>query len=105
MKNFQIIDAGRNSTNEIYTISDKLFSLIFPKGTDVVFMADVEKKFGILGDRRFRSLWKKQVNKKSVNGIHGTWHTDRSLADPKHFPTRRESEVINRAPFPKGFEL
>jgi hypothetical protein len=105
MKNIQVIDGAQNDTNGIYAISDKLFSLIFPKGTDVIFVADIKKKFGRQGDRRFRSLWKRQVNKKSINGIHGTWHTDGSPVDPKYFPTRRESEVINRAPFPKGFEL
>jgi hypothetical protein len=100
MKNIQVIDGAQNGTNEIYAISDKLFSLIFPKGTDVAFIADLERKFGEL-DRRFKVLYKRPLDKKSIRGIHGTLILDMSCRDPKFFPTRREAEVICRAPFPK----
>lgn len=35
MKNIQVIDAASNSTFEIYQISDELFDVMFPNGTDI----------------------------------------------------------------------
>lgn len=100
MKNIQIIDGAQNSVFEIYAIPDKLFSLIFPKGTDVAFEKDLLKKFP-QQDRRFKTLYKRRLDKKSIRGIHGTLCLALSASDPKYFPTRREAEVICRAPFPK----
>lgn len=99
MKNIQIIDGAQNSVFEIYAIPDALFSVLFPKGADVAFAKECSKKIP-KSDNRLKALYKKRLNKKSVQGIHGTLHLDSSLVEPKFFPTRRESEVTNRAPFP-----
>ncbi len=92
MKNIQVIDGATNSVFEIYAVPDELFSMVFPKGTDVAFEADLLKKFP--QDGRLKNLYKRRLKKKSVRGIHGTLHLDLSHCDPNYFPTRRESEVI-----------
>ena len=100
MKNIQVVDGSQNSVFEIYAVSDKLFSLVFPKGTDVAFEKDLLKKFP-KQDHRFKALYKRRLDKKSIRGIHGTLCLALSESDSKFFPTRREAEAICRAPFPK----
>jgi hypothetical protein len=104
MKNIQIIDGASNSVFEIYAIADTLFAALFPNGTDVAFAKDYYAELPIT-DRLLKNLYKRRVDKKSIRGIHGTLHLDSSQVEPKFFPTRRESEVIDRAPFPKNFKL
>lgn len=92
MKNIQVIDGAMNSVFEIYAVSDELFSILFPNGTDVAFEVDLLKKFPQTG--RLKNSYKRRPKKKSVRGIHGTLHLNLSDCDPEYFPTRRESEVI-----------
>jgi len=92
MKNIQVIDGAMNSVFEIYAVSDGLFSMMFPNGTDVAFETDLSKK--LPQDGRLNNLYKRRIKKKSVRGIHGTLHLKLSNCDLKYFPTRRESEVI-----------
>jgi hypothetical protein len=95
MKNIQVIDGARNSTFDIYQISDDLFNQIFPNGTDVAFLAEVERNFKVIdSDKVWDLIYQSKVDKKQVIGIHGTLHLTGSYCSKEFFPSRKESEVV-----------
>jgi len=101
-KNIQIIDGAINSTYEIYQVPEWLFELIFPDNQDVAFLDEVETKLheivlpNCMNEIGVWSvLYEIRVNKRNVNGIHGTLHLTGSLADRRYYPNRREDSVIN----------
>jgi hypothetical protein len=69
--------------------------LIFPEpGQDVEFIEDIVAR---IGDKRvardLAPIWKRTVEKKSANGIHGTLFY--GLPEKKRFyPTKKGSEMI-----------
>jgi hypothetical protein len=90
MKNIQVIDPANNCTYSIYSISDEEFSIIFPDGADIEFIEDLVKRLPAGADVEFCSnLWRNPVEKKCVNGIHGTLFYQ--LADRKreYYPNKR----------------
>lgn len=93
MKNVQVIDGAVNCTYSIFAADDDEFAAVFIDNHDVEFAEDVVARLGeerasaVLG-----ALWKRPVDKKSVQGIHGTLFYE--LARKKRFyPTRREAEM------------
>ncbi len=48
MKNIQIIEGSKNSVFEIYEVSNNIFAKVFPNGTDVAFLEDVEHVLTVL---------------------------------------------------------
>lgn len=99
MKNVQVVDGGANSLFEIYAVPDEIFNLMFPNGSDVAFLEDVDRVFAQHGNQ---SLWQDvyatRLEKRSVRGVHGTLHLTGSPCDPHFFPTRREKEVLHHIP-------
>jgi hypothetical protein len=98
MKNIQAIDGANNATFSIFQATDEEFALLFPAGTDIAFREDIEER---LTEQQiydvFNALWSRPVDKKTVQGIHGTYFVD--LDQRKvFFPTRKEAEVLNRGP-------
>jgi hypothetical protein len=94
MKNIQIIDGAKNSTFDIYQISDDLFDLIFSNDTDIAFLAEVEQRLDNRNDSKFwDAVYGHKVDKKKVTGIHGTLHLTGSYYSQEFFPTRKESQV------------
>lgn len=98
MKNVQAIDGADNATFSIFQATDEEFALLFPDGTDVAFRDDIEER---LTEKQindvFGALWSRPVDKKSVQGIHGTYFVD--LDHRKFFfPTRKEAEVLDHGP-------
>ncbi|MBT2739992.1 hypothetical protein [Bacillus sp. ISL-77] len=89
--NVQIIDGAINSVFEIYNINEEQFNIIFPNGTDVAFTSD----FPYLEDHEdFWSLfYSRRVDKKKVEGIHGTIHLKGSDAVKEDFPNRKETDA------------
>jgi hypothetical protein len=77
-KNIQVIDGSYNSCYSIYSIEDKYFNLIFPhQEQDIEFASDFVSRAGKrLGNRILKELWKNEVDRKSINGIHGTLFSD-----------------------------
>ncbi|TDK61811.1 hypothetical protein E2K98_13080 [Bacillus salipaludis] len=66
----------------------ELFDILFPNGKDIAFASD----FPNLDDTDFYTrFYSKMVDKKKVNGIHGTLHLE-DLAK-KNFPNRRETDA------------
>lgn len=98
MKNIQAIDGANNATFSIFQATDEEFKLLFPNGTDVAFREDIEAR---LTEQQiydvFNAIWSRPVDKKKVQGIHGTYFVD--LDQRKvFFPSRKEAEVLNRGP-------
>ena len=99
MKNIQIIDGACNSVFEIYAIDDETFGNIFDNGKDVVFLSDLTEYLDY-DKPEIQTFWLKvysiKVDKKTVNGIHGTLHLDGSNCEKRYFPARKEKLVINK---------
>lgn len=94
MKNIQIIDGALNSTFEIYQLPDEIFEIMFPNGTDVAFLDDVQKAFVRSQiPNPWDIVYGNQVNKVEVIGIHGTLHLTASPINRDYFPTGKEAEV------------
>lgn len=101
MKNIQVIDGAANSVYDVFSATDDEFSMIFPEGEDVAFIDEVMAR-GVSEDldRAFKSIWKRQIAKRDVMGIHGILFYE--LEHKKaYYPTRRDEEAIN----PDGSEL
>jgi hypothetical protein len=94
MKNIQVISGAINTTYSIYAVTDEEFSLLFPApGQDIEFADDVESRLGKehMGEV-MTPIWKREVNKPDVVGIHGTLFY--KLDYKKHFyPTKRDAEM------------
>lgn len=88
MKNIQVIDGAVNSIYEIYSVTDKVFSRLFPNDSNIAFAEDFPE-----GDPLWTDFYKQRVSKESVNGIHGTLHLRNKAAIASFFPTRRETDV------------
>ena len=97
MKNIQVIDGAINCAYSVYEADDGAFATLFPAiGQDVEFIEDVADRLG--EDALIsitRPLWARRVNKRDVNGIHGTLFY--GLPNKKPFyPTKRESDLDQR---------
>ena len=97
MKNIQVIDDAVNCTYDIYVINDTDFIEIFPDGNDIEFEDELFKRLG--NDRAkdiLSKLWEKRVDKKIVDGIHGTLFFGEHLCEEKKpfYPTKKEAEMI-----------
>ena len=96
MKNIQFIDDSVNCNYDIFEIDDSAFEKIFPDGTDVEFEDDFLKRCGnAQGSDLLATLWKERIDKKAVNGIHGTLFFGYCCEEKRPFyPTKKESEMI-----------
>ncbi|MBM7656402.1 hypothetical protein [Neobacillus cucumis] len=87
-RNVQVIDGAINSTFEIYEVDIELFDILFPNGNDIAFTSD----FPNLDDTDFyERFYSKMVDKKKVNGIHGTLFLEDIAKES--FPNRRETDA------------
>ena len=94
MKNIQIIDGADNCTYEIYAVTDEEFDAIFPNGADIEFVEDFTVRVGEARATEIsNAMWKRPVDKKQVQGIHGTlfYELKRKAV---YYPTKKESEAI-----------
>lgn len=94
-KNVQVIDGALNCTYDTFSVSNADFKLIFPSpGQDVEFSEDFFKRLGKKAAQPvWDRIWKHRVDKKTVNGIHGTLFCDLQ-AKKKYYPTKRDSEMV-----------
>lgn len=99
-KNIQVIDGAINSTFDIFQISEEMFNLLFPRGTDVAFLDEVEQRLNEDGKEQISRIWatvyQKKVDKKILTGgVHGTLHLTGSYCLKQYYPTRKESDVVS----------
>jgi hypothetical protein len=94
MKNIQIIDGANNCTYSVFSATDEGFAAIFPDGADVEFIEDVVERFGDEAAGKITGeLWDRPVDKKVVQGIHGTLFYQLTFKK-RYYPTKRESEMV-----------
>ena len=96
MKNVQVIDGAENCTYPIYAMEDEEFLLIFPEpGQDIEFIEDVMERLSKEQvSFAFKSIWNRELNKRTVTGIHGTLFYE-LYHKKKYYPTKRDSEMTN----------
>ncbi len=94
MKNIQVIDGALNCTYPIFSATEEEFDVIFPNGRDIEFDDDLVLR---VGERKvveiFNEIWNRPVDKKYVNGIHGTLFFELSCKK-KYYPTKRDDEMV-----------
>jgi hypothetical protein len=44
MKNIMVVDGAENCVYDIFATPDDDFALIFPEGTDIAFIEDIERR-------------------------------------------------------------
>ncbi len=95
MKNIQVIDGAVNCVYDIYAATDEEFALIFPSGTDIAFVDEVNDRGSrAVSDAVFDNLWRRRIPKANVQGIHGLLfygHDQKRV----YYPTRRDEEAAN----------
>jgi hypothetical protein len=101
MKNIQVFDGADNSVYDIFSATEKEFSLIFPQGEDVAFIDEVmergpEEKL----NKAFTQIWKRRIPKSEAMGIHGILFFELDHKK-QYYPTRKDEEAIN----PNGTRL
>jgi hypothetical protein len=94
MKNIMVIDGADNCVYDVFAASEQQFALIFPPGTDIAFIEDVETREGAMQLRALETLWTKRVPKAQVTGIHGLLFYG-LLQKRQYYPTLRDEEAIN----------
>ncbi len=95
MKNIQVIDGAMNCAYDIFTATDEEFKLIFPdEGQDIQFAEDIYSDEEV--QMVLAKIWQRRLDKKIVNGIHGTLFYE--LEYKKQFyPNKKEEDLtINR---------
>lgn len=94
MKNIQVIDNATNCTYSIFAATDEEFEAIFQDDTDIEFAEDFFDRVGeARGIEITQELWKRPVEKRTVQGIHGTLFYQ--LPHKKrYYPTKKESEMV-----------
>ena len=91
MMNIQVIDGASNCTYDIFQIDSEDFKVLFPgEGQDIEFSEDLDDR-GDKVDEVCERLWNSRIDKKQVNGIHGTLFY--GLEEKrKYYPTKKESD-------------
>lgn len=88
MKNIQIIDRALNCAYDIFEMADDLYDYVFRNGRDIAFIEDFSGDATPEIDTLFERMWKRPVNKKKVNGIHGAIFYE--LTEKREFYSNRK---------------
>jgi len=95
MKNIMVIDGAENCVYDVFAVPDDDFALIFPEGTDIAFIEDVERRAN--AEAVFEALeraWSNRIPKREAAGIHGTVFYQ-LYGKRKYYPTLRDEEAVN----------
>jgi hypothetical protein len=93
MKNIQIIDGALNCTYSVYTATEEEFSLLFPAdGQDIQFAEDIDWDKSV--KNAFENIWNRPIDKKKINGIHGTIFYELSYKKD-FYPNKKESDIAD----------
>ncbi len=89
-----VIDGAENCDYDVFPVSDDYFALIFPGGTDIAFIEDVERRAD--AEAVFEAL--KRAWPESQSGrpwaFTGSCSTD-STSSASTNPTLRDEEAVN----------
>ena len=95
MKYIMVVDGAENCVYDIFATPDNDFALIFPEGTDIAFIEDIERRAD--AHRVFEALrrtWSNRIPKREAGGIHGIVFYQ-LYAKRKYYPTLRDEEAVN----------
>jgi hypothetical protein len=94
MKNVQVIDRANNCTYSIFAATNKEFEVLFPDAQDIEFIEDFIERVGdSVAGRITEAMWKRPVNKKTAQGVHGTLFYQ-LIEKKRYYPTKKESEMV-----------
>jgi hypothetical protein len=94
MKNIQVVDSADNCTYSLFAATDEEFGAIFPNDADIEFAEDFFNRVGEeKGTEITNRIWKRPIDKKVAQGIHGTLFYQ-LLQKKRYYPTKRESEMV-----------
>lgn len=94
-KNIQVIDGAANCVYDIFAVSEQQFEKIFPNGTNIAFIDEVESRLkGDALEAAFSGMWSRKVKKSDVQGIHGTLFYELE-EKKKYYPTRIDEDAVN----------
>ena len=95
MKNIMVIDGAENCVYDIFATPDDDFALIFPEGTDIAFIEDIERRADAdLVLEALKRTWPNRIAKREAAGIHGIVFYQ-LYAKRKYYPTLRDEEAVN----------
>ena len=101
MRNVQTTEGAENCVYDIFQFTEVQFKVIFPNGTDVAFIGEVEKNASPdLLEKAFEGVWERRIPKSEVRGSHGTLFYELEFKKD-YYPTRRDEEAAN----PNGTRL
>ena len=95
MKNVLIIDGAENCEYEIFAMTEDEFKVVFPGDRqNVEFIEDLVDRIGDDGVASlFKPVWRREVEKPDVMGIHGTLFYQ-LYSKKKFYPTKNDREMI-----------
>jgi hypothetical protein len=101
-RNVQVIDGARNCAYDIFLMSERDFKQMFPaEGQDIEFIDDfVARTTEEEAARITEAMWASRVDKKRVQGIHGTLFYGLDFKKA-YYPTKREAEMVTGVRYSK----
>ena len=95
MKSIMVIDGAENCIYDIFATPDDDFVLIFPDGTDIAFIEDIERRPNAeLVFEALKRTWSNPIPKRDAAGIHGILFYQ-LYGKRKYYPTLRDEEAVN----------
>ena len=94
-KHIQVIDGSDNCTYSIFEVTDEDFDLIFcDSGQDIEFAEDLKDRLPHEELQAIVSrIWAMPVEKKEVQGIHGTIFYDLEFKK-QYYPSKTEAGMV-----------
>ena len=94
MKNILVVTGASNCSYSIFSIADDDFKQIFPGEQDIEFFEDLIDR---LGEKKVDELlvpaWSNRIEKKDVQGIHGTLFYKLRDVKKKYYPNKKDSDI------------
>lgn len=90
-----LIDGAANCVYDVFSVHDDDFARIFPGGTDIAFIEDVERRAD--AEAVFEAVtraWPHRIPKRDAVGIHGILFYQ-LYAERKYYPTLRDEAAIS----------
>jgi hypothetical protein len=98
--NVQVVDGAQNCAYDIFSVPAENFRRIFPaEDQDIEFIEDFVARGEETAARICDEMWRSRVDKKAVDGIHGTLFYGLDVKK-SFYPTKRESD-LDSAPQPR----